>query len=126
MAWWGAVRTFLDYLGRYGHHSYDNDDGELEVYVHAHLGVDEPNARGDANCGIEFSTGMTGIDITAHEFTHMVIGEFSDLDYNGESGALAESLCDIAGIMVDLDDWLIGEDFTGGFGVARDVSNPQS
>ncbi|KAK6511323.1 hypothetical protein TWF481_000244 [Arthrobotrys musiformis] len=46
---------------------------------------------------------VTGIDIVAHELMHSVIqctvGKGSGLKYEGESGALAESIADVFGIM---------------------------
>ncbi len=124
MAWWGARYTYDMYYYKMGRSSYDADDGELEAYIHAHLGVKEPNARASAGCGIEFSNGWTGIDMVGHEFTHLVIRETSDLIYQGLSGALNEAFADIMGSMVDPNDWYIGEDRTGGLGIMRSMKDP--
>lgn len=59
------------------------------------------------------------IDIMGHELTHGVTGDTANLDYQGQSGALNESVSDVFGSMikqyaaatkqtVDKADWLIG------------------
>ncbi len=59
------------------------------------------------------------IDIMGHELTHGVTGDTANLDYQGQSGALNESVSDVFGSMVkqysanpkqsvDTADWLIG------------------
>lgn len=59
------------------------------------------------------------IDIMGHELTHGVTGDTANLDYQGQSGALNESVSDVFGSMikqyaasprqtVDQADWLIG------------------
>jgi Zn-dependent metalloprotease len=58
------------------------------------------------------------LDVTGHEMTHAVTNFTSNLDYDGESGGLNESMSDCFGIMIlqwvnkqSVDDahWLIGE-----------------
>lgn len=51
-----------------------------------------------------------GLDVVGHEFTHGVIDATSQLIYEGQSGALNESYADVFGVMIDRDDWDIGED----------------
>jgi Zn-dependent metalloprotease len=51
-----------------------------------------------------------GLDAAGHEMTHGVIENTANLDYEGESGAINESMADIFGSMMDPDDWKIGED----------------
>jgi Zn-dependent metalloprotease len=123
-AWWGARNTYAVYHDLFDRHSYDDDDGELEVYVHAAYSPPQGNAGGTSSCGIEFTDGFTSIDITAHEFTHMVVDETSDFVSANQSGALNESFADIIGVVVDPDDWTNGEDRTGGFGVVRSLTDP--
>ena len=52
------------------------------------------------------------LDVAAHEFSHGVINNSSNLAYKYESGALNESFADLMGVMVDRDDWLIGEELS--------------
>lgn len=115
--WVAAHGTHDFYLNTFGRDSYDDDNGEIEVYVHAGLN----NASGTASCGVEFGTGWASLDVYAHEVTHMVTGETSDLVYLGQSGALNESFSDIMGVSYDSADWLLGEDRLNGMGALREV-----
>ncbi|MBK9108863.1 MAG: tandem-95 repeat protein [Saprospiraceae bacterium] len=71
------------------------------------------------------------LDVGAHEITHGIIDATSGLEYVGESGAINESFADIFGVMVDRDDWGLGEDvIIQGHpdfptGLQRNVANPQ-
>jgi thermolysin len=49
------------------------------------------------------------LDIVAHEWTHAVTDYTANLIYNGESGALNESMSDVFAALID-GDWLHGED----------------
>lgn len=51
-----------------------------------------------------------GLDVAAHEMGHGIIQTTANLEYQGESGALNESFADVFGVLVDREDWLIGED----------------
>ncbi len=50
------------------------------------------------------------VDVAGHEMTHGVVQSTANLEYQGESGAINESMADIFGAMMDPADWLIGED----------------
>ena len=69
-----------------------------------------------------------GLDVAGHEMTHGVIQNTANLPNRGQSGALNESLADVFAMMIDRDDWTIGEDivnrqfFTSG--ALRSLSNP--
>lgn len=63
---------------------------------------------GNGNTGLKPLSG--GLDAAGHEMTHGVIENTANLDYEGESGAINESMADIFGSMMDPDDWTIGED----------------
>ena len=58
---------------------------------------------------------LTELDICAHELSHGVTGNSSNLIYSYESGALNESFSDIFGVSVDFfakpatANWLIGD-----------------
>jgi len=120
LAWGHARSTYLTFHDTFGRHSYDDDDGSLEVYVHSGA----PNASGTAACGIEFANGWVSKDVVGHEFAHMVIDETSSLVPMNQSGALNESFADLMGAVVDPADWLIAEDRTSGLGAIRNLSNP--
>jgi bacillolysin len=83
------------------------------------------------NGGADFSSLARGLDVAGHEITHGVIQNTANLRYQNESGALNESFADIFGVMIDRDDWQIGEDvirnrttFVTGF--LRDMANPNN
>ncbi len=71
-----------------------------------------------------------GLDVAGHEMTHGVIGATANLNYEGESGAINESMADVFGTMIDREDWQLGEDvvkrsaFPSGF--LRDMSDPHN
>ncbi|MFZ1704565.1 MAG: M4 family metallopeptidase [Saprospiraceae bacterium] len=71
-----------------------------------------------------------GLDVAGHEMSHGVIQNTANLVYQGESGALNESFADIFGVMIDRDDWEIGEDVvkSSAFpsGALRSMSNPHN
>ena len=71
-----------------------------------------------------------GLDVAGHEMSHGVIQATANLTYQGESGALNESFADIFGVLIDRDDWQLGEDIVrpGVFptNAMRDVSNPHN
>lgn len=51
-----------------------------------------------------------GLDVAGHEMSHGVIESTANLDYEGESGAINESFADVFGVLIDRDDWEVGED----------------
>jgi bacillolysin len=70
------------------------------------------------------------VDVAGHEMTHGVVQSTANLEYQGESGAINESIADIFGSMMDEADWLIGEDvvkpgvFPGG--ALRSLQDPHN
>jgi Zn-dependent metalloprotease len=82
--------------------------------------------------GASFFTSLAGaLDVGAHEMGHGVVQNTCNLEYQGESGALNESMADISGCMVDREDWHLGEDIipnTNNYptGFLRDMSNPHN
>lgn len=71
-----------------------------------------------------------GLDVAGHEMSHGVIQATANLVYQGESGALNESFADVFGVMIDRDDWKIGEDVVrlSAFpsGSLRSLENPHN
>lgn len=71
-----------------------------------------------------------GLDVAGHEMAHGVVQATANLEYQGESGALNESMADVFGVLIDRDDWKIGEDVvkTSVFssGALRDLQNPNN
>lgn len=70
------------------------------------------------------------MDVAGHEMTHGVVQSTANLEYQGESGAINESIADIFGSMMDPADWLIGEDVVkpGAFagGALRSLLDPHN
>ena len=85
-------------------------------------------AYGDGNSAFRPLAGS--LDVAAHEMTHGVIQHTVGLEYKFQSGALNESLADIFGVMVDREDWQLGEDvvLTSVFpsGALRDMQDPHN
>ncbi|MBX3084872.1 MAG: M4 family metallopeptidase [Anaerolineae bacterium] len=119
----GDVHDFYKYV--YNRNSIDDQGMVLRAEVHY-----QDHRRGNAfwdgkrmlfgdGDGLYFQDFTSSLDIIGHELTHGVIQYTSQLDYSGQSGALAESLCDVMGSIikqwkakqsVDEADWLIGPD----------------
>lgn len=116
----GDTWTFYDEV--FGRDSIDGAGMHLVGTVH--YGTDYDNAFwngeqmvfGDGDQKI--FTGFTGcVDVIGHELTHGITQYTAALEYQGQSGALNESLSDVFGVMVkqyalgqtaDQADWLIG------------------
>ena len=82
------------------------------------------------NGDIGFKPLAGGVDVAGHEMTHGVVQATANLEYEGESGAINESIADIFGSMMDTEDWLIGEDVVkiSAFpsGAMRSMSDPHN
>jgi bacillolysin len=101
------------YYHQFKRNSFDNKGGDM--YICAHVGKKWDNAQwngsyveigdGDGTTEGPFCT----LDIIAHEWTHAVTENTANLIYNGESGALNESMSDVFAAFID-GDWLQGED----------------
>lgn len=118
-----AGATWDFYHALFGRNSID-DDG-MKIIQTVHYGQSYANAfwdgeqmiYGDGDQEI-FGSFTTDPDIIGHELTHGVVQYESNLIYQGQSGALNESLADVFGIMIKQrilnqtaanSDWLIGE-----------------
>lgn len=118
----GLGDTFNFYLKAYDRNSIDNAGMPLVASVHYDNKYDnafwngQQMVFGDGDNVI--FTGFTGsTDVIGHELTHGVTGSEANLTYQGQSGALNESISDVFGSMVkqyklnetaDKADWLIG------------------
>ncbi|GLY90011.1 M4 family metallopeptidase [Actinoallomurus iriomotensis] len=119
--WLGVTYDF--YNAAYGRNSIDG--AGLPLVASVHYSVDYDNAfwdgsqmvYGDGDQQI-FATFTAPLDVTGHELTHGVTQYSGGLEYQGQSGALNESLSDVFGSLVkqyhlgqtaDQADWLIGQ-----------------
>jgi len=70
------------------------------------------------------------LDVGAHEMTHGVIQNTANLVYQDEPGAINESFADVFGVLVDREDFQLGEDVvrrsTFPSGALRDMQNPNN
>ena len=82
-------------------HSYDNDNSQMEIFIHTTIprgGV----AQWTPGCNLmEFADGAVDYDVLVHEFTHGVIRATSGLVYQFQSGALNEHYADTMGVLAD-------------------------
>jgi len=127
-----VVNTNYDHLGtvydcyseKYGRDSIDGTGGVLISTVHHRVayvnafwdGTQMVYGDGD---GVNASNLANSLDVTAHELTHAVTENESNLTYSGESGGLNESMSDIFGAVcesfadggvVSARTWLVGDD----------------
>ncbi|MFF5569103.1 M4 family metallopeptidase [Streptomyces sp. NPDC012623] len=122
-AYAGLGATFELLLTAYQRDSLDGAGLPLSASVH--YDKDYANAfwdgeqmvfgDGDGEVFLDFTI---PVDVIGHELTHGLTQYTANLDYNGQSGALNESVSDVFGVLVkqftldqtaDQADWLIGE-----------------
>jgi bacillolysin len=108
------------FKNKHGRKSIDGNDGTIISAIHvvdSETGKKLDNAfwngkfisYGDGDIGFKPFAGS--IDVAGHEMTHGVVQNTANLEYEGESGAINESMADVFGILMDPDnDWSIGED----------------
>jgi vibriolysin len=126
-AYTNTGKTYDFYKAVFNRDSYDNAGAPIISSVHFRFGGDtvcDPNnsawfdsyhqiAFGDGDEGF-FSPLARALDITAHELTHAVTARTAALSYQGQSGALNESMSDAMGESAECwvkgaCDWEIGE-----------------
>ena len=110
-------RVFEYFFNVHGRRSLDNQDGTILAIIHVTQdGLPMDNAfwngrliaYGDGRQAFRPLAGA--LDVAGHEMTHGVIERTVNLEYRFQSGALNESLADVFGVMIDRDDWQLGED----------------
>jgi Zn-dependent metalloprotease len=125
------TRTVYDYYkNTFGRNSMDNNNMNLMVAIHFESNYNNAfwngtwMVYGDGDDQV-FRPLAGALDVAAHEMSHGVIEHTAALIYENQSGALNESFADFFGVMVDRDDWLLGEDITVvSPGHLRDMANP--
>lgn len=138
-AHWGAEGTYDFYLNEMGRNGLDGNGMLMQSYVHYDVGYDnafwdgQVMTYGDGSQQAGWFNELVAIDVCGHEFTHGVTENSSNLDYQGESGALNESFSDIFGTAIEwykkpsTGDFLIGEEITVTAGTAlRSMQNPNT
>jgi hypothetical protein len=119
----GVTDTLALYLDAFGRSSYDGKGAQVVVTVHYEQDYDNAFwdgtqlVFGDGD-GKVFGSFTRPVDVLGHEFTHAVTQFTAGLTYQGQSGALNESLSDCFGMCVkqqvlgqtaDTADWLVGQ-----------------
>ena len=138
-AHWGAEMVYEYFSTVHGRNSWDEAGGPLLSYVHTNLTafglLNNVNAFWDGQ-RITYGDGdfcfdpLTSLDIVAHEIAHGINSTSARMRYDGESGALNESLSDIWAACVEFwaapgkQTWLNGEDITLCSNAFRSMSNP--
>jgi Zn-dependent metalloprotease len=101
------------------------------VHVGEPSGAPLRNAYWNGKDQVAFGDGFpAALDVVGHEFTHGYTQFSSGLVGTGQSGALNESVSDIAGVAIEMKkteevDWEIGEDLPEGLGPIRSLSEPE-
>lgn len=109
-------RVYDYYLAMFGRDSLDGHG--MPIISTVHYGQQINNAYwdpwleqmiyGDGD-GVRFGPLGDALDVVAHELTHGVTEHSAGLAYQGQSGALNESFSDIFGLLIDADNWELGE-----------------
>ena len=138
-AHWGAEMTYQYFWVVHNRNSWNGSGAPMLNYVHADMVAfksSDVNAFWD---GVRVTYGdgdscwdpLTSIDIVAHEFAHGINESTAKMRYEGESGALNESLSDIWAACVevyttsDKETWLFGEDVALCQTPLRSISDPK-
>lgn len=126
------------YLNTHKRNSIDGNGGDVRSFINV---PDEENKPMDnaywngvamfyGNGDFAFKPLAGGLDVAAHEMTHGVIQETANLVYENEPGALNESFADVFAVLIENEDFKLGEDVvkTNVFrsGALRDVLNPNN
>lgn len=122
--------TFSTVLGR---KSFDNQDGALigRVNLPSQLTRSDgrkPCEKGNAwwNSGSKsmfYCAGWVSLDISAHEIGHgVVFSHVPDMGRNFQMGAINEGVADMFGMIVDSDDWNMGDESP--IGIIRHLDDP--
>jgi Zn-dependent metalloprotease len=80
------------------------------------------------NGDVAFDPLAGSLDVAGHEMSHGVVQATANLEYQGQSGALNESFADVFGVMIDRNDWTLGEEVVNTqyfpSGALRSMSDP--
>ncbi len=137
-AQYNAITTYKYYHDIFNRNSVDNNGMTIYSIVHVTENsqpMDNAFWTGKVMCygdgGDAFKSLAGGLDVGAHEMTHGVTQYTANLEYQGQSGALNESMSDVFGVMVDDLNWTVGEEIIKDFntfptGALRDMANPNN
>jgi bacillolysin len=127
---WGMKTAYDYYMARHNRNSYDGNGSKIDNYYNVNFGTSGGlNAAaldafgivcmlyGNGNLSIfSLINPVVGLDVAGHEYSHLIIGRngLGGLNYQGESGALNESIADMMGTAIEFysgitPNWTIGE-----------------
>ncbi|MDX2247113.1 MAG: M4 family metallopeptidase [Bacteroidia bacterium] len=121
----------------FGRISINGDSGDIVSFIN----VQDENGPMDnafwngaamfyGNGNQAFTPLAKSLDVGGHEMTHGVVQGTANLEYQDQSGALNESFADVFGVMIDRDDWTLGETVVkpAAFpsGAMRNMANPHN
>lgn len=137
-AHYNVGEVFEYFQNTHGRSSIDNQGGTVISVIHV------ADADGTAYDGaswngwsINYGDGQNAftplaksLDVAAHEMAHGVTQNTVNLEYKFQSGALNESFSDVYGVLVDNDDWRLGEGVVVPAyfpsGALRDMADPHN
>ena len=130
-------RVFEYFYDTFGRSGIDGDGDTIISLIHVtDQGESMANAYwngrfiayGDGNDALSPLAGS--LDVAAHEFSHGLIERTVNLEYQFQSGALNESIADVFGVLIDDEDWLVGEDVVSRdyfpSGALRNMADPHN
>lgn len=153
---WGMAKAYDYYNSKHSRNSYDGMGSIIRNYYNIDFSEFTPGAPSNygfnaaaidqsgvvamvyGNGNYPGSPGLAdpfvGIDVAGHEYSHLVIGRNGrgGLNYEGESGAINESIADMFGTAIEFysgisPNWTIGENIINvAPGFMRSMSNPNS
>lgn len=134
----GLGDTYNFYKSVYNRNSIDNRGMRLDATVHYGSSYDNAFWNGSQMVfgdgdGLIFNDFTICLDVIGHELTHGVTQHECNLTYQGQSGALNESMSDVFGSLIkqyklgqtaDNADWLIGDGLLVHGGALRSMKAP--
>jgi Zn-dependent metalloprotease len=138
-AHYNGGESYLYFKNVHGRNSINGRNGNILSFIN--VVEDDGTAMDNAfwngkgmfygNGNIGFSSPLAkSLDVAGHEMSHGVIETTANLEYQDEPGALNESFADIFGVMIDRDDWKLGDDVANPnyfpTGTMRDMQNPHN
>lgn len=117
-AHYNASASFDYFKSKFNRNSIDGKGGDVVSFIN----VADDNGGGFDNAfwngkymfygngATDFKPLPGGLDVGGHEMTHGVIQNTAGLEYNGESGAINESMADVFGVLIEGQNYLIGEE----------------
>lgn len=124
-AHWGAMKTYDFFMEKFGRNSIDGNGMAINNYVNYPVRKVNNAWWSSATHSMYYDIGtypydaFTALDMVAHEFGHGITESYqSNMLYEGETGAINESISDIWGACVEYyaapnkQHWRLGEDIT--------------